>query len=130
MVVNVCRDDAYCSGTHSSKPTDASSEFRRITKDDYDRKLKELKEKQYDINIQIEDHTRADETYYVTASTVLNLAKNALNLFESSEVPEKRALLNYLLQNYVVEGKKPMFTMRSPFDSILSVATQPIGLRG
>lgn len=101
-----------------------------ITKDDYDRKLKELKVKQYDINLQIEDHTRADETYYVTASTVLNLAKNAFNLFESSETEEKRALLNYLLQNYVVDGKKPMFTMRSPFDSILSVATQPIGLRG
>jgi hypothetical protein len=65
-----------------------------------------------------------------TASTVLNLAKNALNLFESSETEEKRALLNYLLQNYVVDGKKPMFTLRSPFDSILSVATQPTGLRG
>lgn len=51
------------------------------------------------------------------------------NLFESSETEEKRALLNYLLQNYVVDGKKPMFTLRSPFDSIHSVATQPIGLR-
>lgn len=100
----------------------------RITKDDYDRKLKELKEKQYDINIQIEDHTRADESYYVTASTVFNLAKNALNLFESSEVPEKRALLNYLLQNYTVNGKTPAFSLRSPFDTILSVSTQPTGL--
>jgi site-specific DNA recombinase len=99
-----------------------------ITKDDYDRKLKELKEKQYGINIQIEDHTRADETYYVTASTVFNLAKNALSLFESSEVPEKRALLNYLLQNYTVNGKTPAFSLRSPFDTILSVSTQPIGL--
>lgn len=100
-----------------------------ITKDDYDRKLKELKEKQYDINIQIEDHTRADETYYITASTVLNLAKNALDIFESSEVPEKRALLNYLLQNYTVNGKNAAFTLRSPFDAILSVANQPTGLR-
>jgi hypothetical protein len=38
-----------------------------------------MKEKQYDINIQIEDHTRADENYYITASNVLNLAKNAFD---------------------------------------------------
>jgi len=101
-----------------------------ITKDDYDRKLKELKQNQYEVNIQIEDHTRADESYYVTASTVFNLAKNALTLFESSEVPEKRAILNYLLQNYTVNGKTPAFSLRSPFDTILSVSTQPIGLRG
>ena len=58
--------------------------IRCITKDDYDKKLKEMKEKQYDINIQIEDHTRADENYYITASNVLNLAKNAFELFKSS----------------------------------------------
>lgn len=101
-----------------------------ITKEMYDTKLKELKEKQHDIDRQLQDHTQADENYYITASTVLNLAKNALKLFESSEVLEKRALLNYLLQNSVVNGKKLEFTLRSPFDSILAVAKQPIGLRG
>lgn len=58
--------------------------------------MKEFKEKQYDIDLQLQDHTQADENYYITASTMLNLAKNALKLFESSEVQEKRALLNYL----------------------------------
>ena len=100
-----------------------------ITKDFYDEKLKEMKEKQYDINIQIEDHTRADENYYITASTVLNLAKNALRLFESSEVLEKRAMLNFLLQNCVASGKKLEFDLRSPFDHILTFANQPTGLR-
>jgi hypothetical protein len=41
-----------------------------ITKTDYDKKLKELKDKQYDINIQLDEHTKADESYYITASTV------------------------------------------------------------
>ena len=100
-----------------------------ITKDFYDEKLKEMKEKQYDINIQIEDHTRADENYYITASTVLNLAKNALKLFESSEVLEKRAMLNFLLQNCVAKGKKLEFDLRSPFNHILAFANQPTGLR-
>ena len=100
-----------------------------ITKDFYDNKLKEMKQKQYDINIQLENHTRADENYYITASTVLNLAKNALSLFESSEVLEKRAMLNFILQNCVASGKKLEFDLRSPFEHILTFAKQPTGLR-
>ena len=100
-----------------------------ITKDFYDNKLKEMKQKQYDINIQLENHTKADENYYITASTVLNLAKNALSLFESSEVLEKRAMLNFILQNCVASGKKLEFDLRSPFEHILTFAKQPTGLR-
>ena len=100
-----------------------------ITKDFYDNKLKEMKQKQYDINIQLENHTKADENYYITASTVLNLAKNALSLFESSEVLEKRAMLNFLLQNCVANGKKLEFDLRSPFNHILNFANQPTWLR-
>ena len=100
-----------------------------ITKDDYDKKLKEWKEKQYDINLRLEDHTRADESYHVTAGTVLNLAKRALEIFESSEVLEKRTLLNYLLQNSQVNGKKLEFTLRSPFDKVLATSYRPSGLR-
>lgn len=96
-----------------------------ITKDKYDKKLKELKEKQYDINIQIEDHIKADENYYITASTVLNLVKRAKELFMSSETDEKRAILNYLLQNCVANGKKLEFSMRSPYNTILDLANQP-----
>ena len=103
-----------------------------ITKEDYDKKLKEMKEKQYDINIQIEDHTRADENYYITASNVLNLAKNAFDLFEdlgkSSEVMKQREILNYLLQNYTVKEKTPCISLRSPYNHILEFAKQPTWL--
>lgn len=101
-----------------------------ITKDEYDKKLKSLKDRQYDINIKLEDHTRADENYYITASTVLGLAKRAKSLFESSEIEEKRALMNFLLQNSTLDGKKLAFTLASPFDEILKLSNQPIGLRG
>jgi hypothetical protein len=59
---------------------------------------------------------------------VFNLAKDALELFESSEVPQKRAILNYILSNYTVNEKTPCITMRSPFKELLSLTTQPIGL--
>lgn len=98
-----------------------------ITKDDYDKRLQQYKDKQYDLGIQLEEHTKADESYYITVATMFSLAKHARELFESSEVPEKRAILNYILQNYTVNEKTPCITMRSPFVEMLSMATQPMG---
>lgn len=101
-----------------------------ITKAVYDEKLKEYKEKQHDIDLQLQDHTSADENYYITASTIFSLAKRAKVLFESSETEEKRAILNYLLQNCTANGKKLEFSLRSPFNHILDFANQPTWLRG
>ena len=85
----------------------------------YDKKLKQNKEKQTGLLIQMEEHSNADENFYLNASRVLDLANRALEIFESSEVTEKRALLNFLLQNPVLEEKNLVFTLKTPFDSIL-----------
>lgn len=103
---------------------------RSITQDIYDKKLKEYKEKQYELNIKMEEYTRADENYHITASTVFSLANRALEIFQSSEANEKRQILNFLLQNCRLSGKKLSFELRSPFDTILEVAHHPTGLRG
>lgn len=99
-----------------------------IEKRAYDRNLKDWKDRQYECSSQIQDYTRADEGYHITVSAVLNLARRAAEIFESSEVPEKRQLLNYLLQNPRVDGKKLLFELKTPFDTIASVKDQPIGL--
>lgn len=81
----------------------------------YQKKLKEYKEKQRDILIQMEEHNKADENFYITASQVLDLSNRALEIFESSEVKEKRALINLLLQNSLLSERKLLFSLRSPF---------------
>lgn len=86
-----------------------------ISEELYLKKVKEYKVKQRDILIQIEDHTNADENFYITAPKILNLANRALEIFESSEVKEKRALVNLLLQNPLLSGRKLSFSLRSPF---------------
>ena len=98
-----------------------------ITKEDYDKKLKMLKEAQYDLGIQLEDRTNADESYHIAASTLLSLAKRAAEIFESSEPEEKNVLLNYLLQNPTVNGKTLGYALRSPFNAILELAEHPSG---
>jgi hypothetical protein len=78
--------------------------------------LREYKEKQAEILSQMQDHSDADETFYLTANATLNIAKRAKEIFVSSEVMEKRQLLGFLLQNCVLNGKKLEFTMRSPYN--------------
>jgi len=92
---------------------------RRITKDMFDKKLKEYKEKQVELEAKMQNYTKADENYYLTANMVLNLAKKAYEIFQSSEVEEKRQLLNFLLQNLTLDGKKLNFELKTPFDTVL-----------
>ncbi|TSC65096.1 MAG: hypothetical protein G01um101491_27, partial [Parcubacteria group bacterium Gr01-1014_91] len=102
---------------------------KSITKDDYDKKLQELKDKQYRLNIELEEHTKADHDYKLTISRVFSLARRICSIFKSSEPHEKRALLNFILQNPTVDGKKIEFTLRKPFDSVHELAVCPTGLR-
>lgn len=101
-----------------------------ITKNDYDKKQQELMDKQNLLNLELEEHTTADHDYKIHVDTVFNLARNMKEIFDGSEPLEKRAFLNFMLQNPTVSGKKLEFTMRKPFNLILELATCPIGLRG
>ena len=65
-------------------------------------------------------HQRADKEFYTTIALILRLAKRAYILFESSEPMEKRALLNFLLQNCTLTGKKLNFTLKKPFNAVVS----------
>jgi hypothetical protein len=87
-------------------------------KRDVRQKLKEYKEKQSEINSEMQKHNVADENYYITVNTVLNLAQQAYKIFQSSEVQEKRQLLGFLLQNAQLQDKQFAFDLKKPFDSI------------
>ncbi len=99
-----------------------------ITKNDYDKKLQELKDRQYRLDIESEEHTKADHDYKLTISQVFSLSRRMGQIFKSSEPHEKRTFLNYLLQNPTVSGKNLEFTLRKPFNTVLEVATCPTGL--
>jgi site-specific DNA recombinase len=100
-----------------------------ITKDVYDKKHEEYHDKIQLLNIELEEHTKADYDYQTTVSVVVSVARRAKAIFESSEDQEKRAFLNYLLQNPTVNGKKLDFTLASPFNLVLELATSPNWLR-
>lgn len=100
-----------------------------ITQEMYDKKLKEYKERQNAILTEMRIHSDADEEFYITADRIFSLAKRALEIFENSEVPEKRQLLKFLFQNLRLDGKNPLYELSSPFNLLAELSTCPIWLR-
>ena len=57
----------------------------RITAQDYDKKARELKERQTEIGLRIEQHQKGDGDYRMTVESLISLASHgrALRAFES-----------------------------------------------
>lgn len=97
-----------------------------ITADFYDKKFKEYTDKQADIQQQIQEHRKANDSVYITASLVMDLAKRAWDIFKSSETHEKRALINYVFQNCVLDDKKLLYNLKEPFNTIFRHSKLPL----
>lgn len=78
--------------------------------------------------MEYKEHITADTDYKNTLISVINLAKNAKTLFESSEPKKKQQIIKYLVQNYQVDGKTPYFTITKPFNWLLKIADEPTWL--
>jgi hypothetical protein len=87
-----------------------------ITQDDYDKKARELKERQAEIAAQIEQHQHGDGEYRTTLESLISLASRAAELFERSKIEQKRELIAFVFSNLQLSGKKLDFSLRSPFD--------------
>lgn len=92
--------------------------FVSITKDMFNSKLKEYKEKQANLEAQMAQYTSADESFYVNANILLHAIKKASQVFEGSEPATQRQILNFLLQNLKLDGKKLNFELKTPFDRV------------
>ena len=82
----------------------------------FNKKLKEYK-KQIKLNEKMQRYTDTDKNYYLTTNMVLNLAQKTEQIFENSKVSEKEQLLNFLLQNLKLKGKKLLFELKTPFNT-------------
>ena len=99
---------------------------REITKDVYDTKHEDYNSKLNLLNLELEEHTKGDYDYQTTVASVFSIARRSMQIFESSEVDEKRQFINYLIQNPTVSGKKLDFTIASPFNLVLELSSRPV----
>ena len=96
----------------------------RITPEIYDIKVQELKQRQVEILKQMELHERADENYYIQLGRLLELASRAHELFTRSKVGQKRRLLQSLLSNLTLSGKKLSISWQEPYNLIFEHASR------
>lgn len=90
----------------------------RITIDMYDKYFKECEEKRMEVTMKIMQLSDCDKKYYITANTILSLAQRAPQIFESSEIEEKRQILNFVFLNLQLDGKKLVFKAKTPLAEV------------
>ena len=88
-------------------------------------KVKDYKARQAEIIEQMASHEKADHNFYITANMVMNLAARAREIFESSEVDEKRQLLNFVFQNLQLKDGSLSFSVREPFLTMMDFKNRP-----
>lgn len=98
---------------------------RSITKDIYDKKHQEFQDRLQTLSMEYEEHSQTEFNHKTAVDNVFSVARRARKIFEGSEISEKRDFLNYLLQNPTVQQKNLYFSIRSPFDLVLELATSP-----
>lgn len=92
----------------------------RITESEYDRYYESFKRQGEDLAIRLEKLEDAENNYYINAKYVFDLASRAHELFESSEVDQRRELIKLVLSNLRVEDEKVLYDAQKPFDLILN----------
>ncbi len=97
-----------------------------ITKEVYDKKNTEIQNKIEVLELEMGEHSNADFEYKTTVSKVVFMARHAKAIFETSSEPaQKRAFLNFVLENPTLDGKKLYFSIASPFNLLLELNTCP-----
>ena len=74
------------------------------------------------LNREIERHREADKSYLDEGVQIIELAQNAVRLFERQEPRQKRRLLNFVLSNCTWEDGEVVATFRQPFDFLAETA--------
>ena len=82
----------------------------------FDKMAAEWRAEQWRCQREIDQHQEADKSYMDEGAQILELARNAQQLFERQEPRQKRRLLNFVLSNCTWEDGEVVATFREPFD--------------
>ena len=59
---------------------------------------------------------RPNSAILTAIDKALNFSKNSYEIFKSSQIEEKRRILNIVFANFFMEGKNPVILMRKNFN--------------
>jgi len=88
---------------------------KSITKDEYDKKAYDLKQRQLEISIMTANHEKGDGSFKNTVESLFSLASKAYDIFESSKIEQKRQLIAFVFSNLAMRGSTLEYTLKNPF---------------
>lgn len=91
-----------------------------ITESEYDKYYQSLRCQRDELDLKVAQLDEADNNYFITAKHVLKLLTRAYDLFDSSEVGEKRQLIKFVLSNVSIDDENVVCVVRKPFDLIVN----------
>ncbi len=91
---------------------------KSITKNEYDIKAQQLKQRQHEISIMTTNHEEGDNSFKMTVESLFSLASRAYDIFESSKIEQKRQLITFVFSNLALRGAKLEYSLRKPFHLI------------
>lgn len=98
-----------------------SSRRYGITQSMYDKKMQELLQRQHEIANYLETQIKADEVFYITVKSMLELCSKAYEIFESSSMDKKRKLMSFLLSNITIKDASVCYSLKEPFNSLTNL---------
>ena len=98
----------------------------KIDAQTYHFKLEEYKREQQALILEIKSYDSGSKAELVAAKEVLDLAKNAKEIFMSSKLDEKQQLLRFFFSNLSLDNEKLDVELREPFNSIAKLQDQTI----
>jgi hypothetical protein len=72
---------------------------RGITQDEYDKKAHQLKGRQTEIALHIEQHQEGEGDYRTALEALISVASRAADIFECSKTEQKRELIAFVFSN-------------------------------
>ncbi len=87
-----------------------------ISADIYRNKNAEYEMQKIDLQNKIQSLQAPDTSVERAIDKVLNFSQNSYEIFKSSQIEEKRRILNIVFANFFMEGKNPVISMRKNFN--------------
>ena len=91
----------------------------------YQTKLREYKQRQNEIAMELQSYKPVDESTLITINTVLHLARNAKDIYESSNLDKKQLFLRFIFSNLQLDGENLHLELKEPFFSMQKMSDEP-----
>lgn len=92
-----------------------------IQRDEFEKKKAQIRDEQIDLENNMAGAREGDDSFKDSMIALLDVISEAHALFKSSNVEQKRRLVNFLFANLNLKGARLCYELRKPFDRMIGL---------